>query len=147
MSRAAIFSQLLAAAFALAGFPVLAFPLSLKISNSKGEAWSYSRGENGQWLLEHRQPSAPLVRRPLAKLQHDRIFEDLRRSVVRHPAKIGTRSCPGVSAQIELGGYGKSQTRDLCLGRLSDKDLYGRLLARLDEAQGKKGSGRRLFSR
>jgi hypothetical protein len=124
-----------------------AAPLSFKVSNSRGEAWNYYRAPNGQWVFEQRAAGSPFVRKPLAKLQHQRIFEDLRRSVVQRPRTAEGGACSGLRAEVELGAFSKPQSRKLCLGRLVDKDFYGRILGRLDEAQGKKGSGRRLFSR
>ena len=125
----------------------IAAPLSLKVSNSKGEAWKYYREANGQWVLEQRSGGSAFNRKPLAKIEHQRVFEDLRRSVTLRKKLLPGGTCLGPRAEVELGGFSKSQTRKLCLERLEDKDFYGRVLARLDEAQGKKGSGRRLFGR
>lgn len=147
MNPCKIFGLLILGACALVSVGASAAPLELKISNSRGEAWTYYRATNGQWVLEQKAVGATFLRRPLAKLHHERIFEDLRRSVLRGAGLSASGVCPGMRARVELGGFSKPQIRELCLGRLAHKDLYGRILGRLDEAQGKKGSGRRLFSR
>lgn len=130
-------------------FTLEAAPRSLKIiSRATGTTLSYFQSENGNWILQQRVEKLAPKRLSLAKLDQARLFEDLRRSVLQYKAdelRAKAKPCLGAAVELELGGFENPTSRELCLSSVRDKAFYGQLRSRLDEAQGKPGSGRRFF--
>ena len=130
----------------LASLPLGAAPRSLKISSPAGESLSFFQSPDGTWIVEQRLRVGLAKRLPLAKLDQARLFEDMRRFVIQYPRPESPhKKCPGQGLSVEIGGFEKATSRELCLSSIRDKAFYGQLRSRLDEALGKEAAGRRLF--
>jgi hypothetical protein len=114
-------------------------PASLSIRFSSGQRWNYYRNSSGVWVYEHASGHAAAKRLPLAKIDQGRIYEEIRRSVVKGDFEpLKKQSCPATSlkAEIEVAGQAQGIRRSLCLSQPSHRAFYGRLRAELERAQG-----------